>query len=73
MRVSAPRTIRASHGFTAKRDRLAPVAPNVGDIVYVAGNKRMRVVSVIPTQLVAEFVDGPACGVTRGRTVRRPG
>jgi hypothetical protein len=34
-----------------------------GDIVIAHGNQRFRVVSVIPVERMAEFVDEPAGGV----------
>jgi hypothetical protein len=34
-----------------------------GDTLIAAGNVRYRVVSVIPADLVAEFVDGPDVGI----------
>jgi hypothetical protein len=34
-----------------------------GDTLIAAGNVRYRVVSVIPADKVAGFIDGPVCGV----------
>lgn len=34
-----------------------------GDMLIASGNVRYRVVSVIPAEKVAEFVDGPCVGV----------
>jgi hypothetical protein len=34
-----------------------------GDMLIAAGNIRYRVVSVIPAEKVAEFVDGPDVGI----------
>ncbi len=36
---------------------------SVGDTVIAAGNVHYKVVSVIPVELAAEFVDGPLNGV----------
>ena len=36
---------------------------SAGDTVIAAGNVHYRVVSVIPVELAAEFVDGPLNGV----------
>jgi hypothetical protein len=36
---------------------------NPGDEIRIEGNRRMRVLSVIPSELAAEFVDGAAYAV----------
>jgi hypothetical protein len=36
---------------------------DVGDPVILAGNRHFRVRATIPVERVAEFVDGPVCGV----------
>jgi hypothetical protein len=37
--------------------------PQPGDEIYSEGNRRARVLSVIPAELVGEFVDHAFCGV----------
>jgi hypothetical protein len=37
--------------------------PDVGDLVYVNGNKQMRVTAFVTVELVGEFVDRPLFGV----------
>jgi hypothetical protein len=37
--------------------------PDVGDVIYVAGNKRAGVTAYVPLELVEEFVDRPLYGV----------
>jgi hypothetical protein len=40
-------------------------APNwqTGDTLIASGNARFRVVSAVPAEKVAEFVDGPCVGI----------
>jgi hypothetical protein len=37
--------------------------PGVGDVIYLEGNKRLRVTACVPVELVEEFVERPAYGV----------
>ena len=37
--------------------------PQAGDEVYLNGNRKARVLSVIPVELAGEFVDRPVYGV----------
>jgi hypothetical protein len=37
--------------------------PDVGDLIYVNGNKQMRVTAFVPLELVEEFVRSPLYGI----------
>jgi hypothetical protein len=37
--------------------------PSAGDEAYVCGNRRMRVLAVVPLELAGEFVDKPLYGM----------
>jgi len=39
----------------------------VGDEFRADGNRPMRITAIIPVELVAEFIEGPVCGVWERR------
>lgn len=46
--------------------------PTVGDLIYVAGNKRARVTAFVPLELVEEFVRSPLYGILEIESVALP-
>jgi hypothetical protein len=58
-----------------QRRRRLTAAPNwqTGDTLIASGNVRYRVVSVIPAEKVAEFVDGPNVGIIEVEPLSYPG
>jgi hypothetical protein len=56
-------TLRLVDGTDAGEGEYADTSVEAGDVIRVDGNRRMRVLAIVPVELAGEFVDGPIYGV----------
>ena len=63
-------TLRLSDGSDAGEVEYPDGGVQAGDEIRVSGNRKMRVLSVIPTEVAGEFVDGATYAVLEVEPLR---